>query len=68
MAEKFPEYQIVSRGIWLFGKKIIDRLRLEKDGDTKVLMFDVSAYMNEYKKKHERQYRQIAPGMIRVEK
>lgn len=64
----FPGYQVVSRATWVFGKKFIDRVRLEKEDNTKVLMFDVSSYINEYKKTHEIKLKEIAPGMISVEK
>lgn len=68
LEKHFPDYQIVSRGIWVFGKKYIDRLRLEKEDHTKVLMFDVSSYINEYKKTYKIKLKEIAPGMISVEK
>lgn len=68
LEKHFPDYQIVSRATWVFGKKFIDRIRLEKEDNTKVLMFDVSSYINEYKKTHEIKLKEIAPGMISVEK
>ena len=49
-------------------KKFIDRVRLEKEDDTRVLMFDVSAHINEYRKTHEINLKEIAPGMISVQK
>lgn len=42
--------------------------RLEKEDDTRVLMFDVSAHINEYRKTHEINLKEIAPGMISVQK
>ena len=60
--------QVISRATWVFGKKFIDRVRLEKEDDTRVLMFDVSAHINEYRKTHEINLKEIAPGMISVQK
>ena len=40
----------------------------EKVDDTRVLMFDVSAHINEYRKTHEINLKEIAPGMISVQK
>ena len=68
MEKNFPGYQVVSRTTWVFGKKFIDRVRLEKEDDTRVLMFDVSVHINEYKKTHEINLKEIAPGMISVQK
>lgn len=68
LEKHFSDYQIVSRATWVFGKKFIDRIRLEKEDNTKVLMFDVSSYINEYKKTHKIKLKEIAPGMISVEK
>lgn len=68
LEKHFPGYQIISRATWVFGKKFIDRVRLEKEGKTKILMFDVSSYINEYRKTHEIKLKEIAPGMISVEK
>ncbi|UQT46440.1 hypothetical protein M5E88_10225 [Akkermansia muciniphila] len=66
--KNFPGYQVISRATWVFGKKFIDRVRLEKEDDTRVLMFDVSAHINEYRKTHEINLKEIAPGMISVQK
>ena len=44
LEKNFPGYQVISRATWVFGKKFIDRVRLEKEDDTRVLMFDVSAH------------------------
>ena len=68
LEKNFPGYQVVSRTTWVFGKKFIDRVRLEKEDDTRVLMFDVSVHINEYKKTHEINLKEIAPGMISVQK
>lgn len=67
LEKNFPGYQVVSRTTWVFGKKFIDRVRLEKEDDTRVLMFDVSVHINEYKKTHEINLKEIAPGMISVQ-
>ena len=68
LEKNFPGYQVISRATWVFGKKFIDRVRLEKEDDTRVLMFDVSAHINEYRKTHEINLKEIAPGMISVQK
>lgn len=68
LKKNFPGYQVVSRATWVFGRKFIDRVRLEKEGNTKVLMFDVSSYINEYRKTHKIKLKEIAPGMMSVEK
>ena len=68
LEKNFPGYQVISRATWVFGKNFIDRVRLEKEDDTRVLMFDVSAHINEYRKTHEINLKEIAPGMISVQK
>ena len=68
LEKNFPGYQVISRATWVFGKKFIDRVRLEKEDDTRVLMFDVSAHINEYRKTQEINLKEIAPGMISVQK
>ena len=44
----------------ILGEKFIDRVRLEKEDDTRVLMFDVSAHINEYRKTYEINLKEIS--------
>lgn len=63
----YPEYKFYARHLWLVGTKLISRLSLIKDDETKVIMFDVSDDMKEYRKTHQLKLTKMSPFVKQVE-
>lgn len=64
----YPEYEFYARHLWLVGTTFISRLSLRKDDETKIIMFDVSDYMQEYRKTHQIKLTEILPSLNRRNK
>lgn len=67
LEKQYPGYQITRKEIWIFHKKFLERVSLKKVDDEFIVNFDVSDYMNEYRKSHELKTIQLSPDVERVE-
>lgn len=67
LEKQYPGYKITRKEIWIFHKKFLERVSLEKDDEELIVNFDVSDYMNEYRKSHQLKTIQLSPDVERVE-
>lgn len=67
LEKQYPGYTITRKEIWIFHKKFLERVSLKKDDEELIVNFDVSDYMNEYRKSHQLKTIQLSPGVERVE-
>lgn len=67
LEKQYPGYKITRKEIWIFHKKFLERVSLKKDDEELIVNFDVSDYMNEYRKSHQLKTIQLSPDVERVE-
>lgn len=47
--------------------QFLERLSVKKDDEELIVHFDISDYMNEYKKSHQWKTTELSPGVERIE-
>lgn len=67
LEKQYPGYKITRKEIWIFHKKFLERVSLKKDDEELIVNFDVSEYMDEYRKSHQLKTIQLSPDVERVE-
>lgn len=67
LEKQYPGYKIIRKEIWIFHKKFLERVSLKKGDEELIVNFDVSDYMDEYRKSHPLKTIPLSPGVERVE-
>lgn len=63
----YPGYEITRRETWMVHHQFLERLSLKKDDEELIVHFDISDYMNEYKKSYQWKTTELSPGVERIE-